>query len=126
MKTASFKVGDVVEITIAKIHTFGAQVTLPDNAKGLIHISQISDDFVKEVSDYLKVGDRLRARIKKITPEGKIDLTLRKAKKEENSQDSQKGLVNRIFQQKLDEFLKKNKQTVSVSSQKSPQEKTKK
>lgn len=71
------KVGDTVEAEIVRITDFGAFVQFSNGKKGLIHISQISDSYVKNVSDHLKVGDKVKARIKAISPDGKIDLTLK-------------------------------------------------
>ncbi|MCK4995051.1 MAG: S1 RNA-binding domain-containing protein [Candidatus Omnitrophica bacterium] len=81
MQESGFKINDSVEVQVTKIHSFGAIATLPDGKRGLIHISQVSDDFVKDINSYLKVGDKLQAWIKKIASDGKIDLTLRKKKK---------------------------------------------
>lgn len=71
------KVGDTVEAEVVRITDFGAFVQFSNGKKGLIHISQISDSYVKNVSDHLKVGDKVKARIKAISPDGKIDLTLK-------------------------------------------------
>jgi len=117
MAEFNFKIGDIVETQVTKIHDFGAQVRLADNTKGLIHISQISDDFVKDIKDYLKVGDTVKARIKKISTDGKIDLTLKKKKQEPILTSTKKEFKGTVFQQKLDEFLSKDK---NVSEKKRP------
>jgi len=109
MAEFNFKIGDIVETQVTKIHDFGAQVRLSDNTKGLIHISQISDDFVKDINDYLKVGDKVTARINKISPDGKIDLTLKKRKQEPVLTNTKKEFKGTVFQQKLEEFLSKDK-----------------
>jgi S1 RNA binding domain protein len=103
----SFKAGDIVEVEVTKIHDFGAVVRLGSDVRGLIHISQVSDDFVKNINDYLKVGDRVTARIKKISADGKIDLTLRK-KKIAASAAGEKEFRFSSLQEKMDAFLKKS------------------
>ncbi len=105
-----FKVGDVVKVQVLKIHNFGAFVKLPDNKRGLIHISQVSDDFVKDIKDYLKAGDKVEARIKKITADGKIDLTLKKKRKVLVSPARTKEFKISPFHEKIDEFLKKEEE----------------
>jgi len=75
------KVGKVVEAVVFKITEFGAFCNLKGGRRGLIHISQVSDDFVKNVSDHLKLGDKIRAKIVRITDDGKIDLSLRRREK---------------------------------------------
>ena len=103
----NIKIGDVFEVEVKKIHDFGAVVQLPNNLRGLIHISQVSDDFVKNINDYLKIGDRVSARVKKISADGKIDLTLKKNKKPVSSPEKPKAFKISSFQEKIDEFLEK-------------------
>ncbi|MFH2137621.1 MAG: S1 RNA-binding domain-containing protein [Candidatus Omnitrophota bacterium] len=107
MEENNFKIGDLVEAEVTKIHNFGAIVKLPNNKRGLIHISQISDDFVKNISEHLKIGDKVSARIKKITGDGKIDLTLKKKKKVAVPVAREKEFKICAFEEKLDAFLKK-------------------
>lgn len=109
MQVDGFKVGDVVQAEVIKIHSFGAIVKLPNNSRGLIHISQVADDYVENVGDYLKKGDKVTARIKKMGSDGKIDLTLKKRRKVLMPAYKTKGFKTSPFQEKIDEFLKKTK-----------------
>ena len=52
-------VGSVVSGVVSGIAKFGAFVDLPDKRTGLVHISQISSDYVREVSDYLQIGQKV-------------------------------------------------------------------
>ena len=56
-------VGDIVDVTITGIQPYGAFALLPDGSSGLIHISEISYGYVKNVNDYLKVGDTIYAEV---------------------------------------------------------------
>ena len=105
MRESGFKVNDLVDVQVIKIHTFGAIVILPEGKRGLIHISQVSDDFVKDIKSYLKVGDKLRACIKKIASDGKIDLTLRKKKKVLMPEAHEKEFKFSHLEEKMNEFL---------------------
>ncbi len=105
MRESGFKVNDLVDVKVTKIHSFGAIVTLPEGKRGLIHISQVSDDFVKDINNYLKVGDKLTARIKKIASDGKIDLTLRKKKKVFVAESREKEFKFSHLEEKMNEFL---------------------
>lgn len=71
------KIDEVVESEIVRITEFGAFVKFTNGKKGLIHISQVADSYVKNINDHLKIGDKVKARIIKISPDGKIDLTLK-------------------------------------------------
>lgn len=61
-----FKIGDLVKGTVSKLANFGAFVQLADEIDGLVHISQISEDHIEKVKDFLKVGDEVEARVIKI------------------------------------------------------------
>lgn len=76
------EVGQVVQGEVTGITNFGAFVQLPENQSGLVHISEISAGFVKEVSDYLSVGDTVQVKVLKVTPDGKINLSIRQANRQ--------------------------------------------
>ena len=72
--TATAEVGKVYEGKVAKTLDFGAFVTLFPGTDGLLHISQIAEERVESVDDYLKVGDTLQVKVNTIDDRGKIDL----------------------------------------------------
>ncbi len=61
--------------TVAKIVEFGAFVRLAPGVEGLLHISELSDSFVKDVHDFLKEGDKVEVKILDIDPSGKMKLS---------------------------------------------------
>lgn len=61
-RLTNLKVGDIVEGTVTGVVDFGAFVNV-DGIEGLVHISEISWERVAQVSDKLKVGDKIKARI---------------------------------------------------------------
>lgn len=74
----SFKVGDLVKGSVAKIASFGAFVNLENDIDGLIHISQLSEDHVEKVKDVIKVGDEIEARVIKVdNVERRIGLSIK-------------------------------------------------
>ncbi len=83
--TQEVKIDDVVDAEVIKIAEFGAFVKF-GSRKGLIHISQVADSYVKKVEDHLKVGDKVKAKIIKVSPDGKIDLTLKSGKEQASRQ----------------------------------------
>ena len=56
---------------------FGAFVEIMPGTDGLVHISQISNERVNEVSDVLKRGQKVRVKVTKVRDDGKIDLTMK-------------------------------------------------
>ena len=56
----ALEVGNIVEGTITGIAKFGAFVELPDKKVGLVHISEVANEYVNDVNNYLKVKDKLK------------------------------------------------------------------
>ena len=69
--------GAKVSGKVSGITNFGAFVDLADHQTGLVHISQISNSFVKDIHDILAVGDEVTAKVVKIAPDGKIALSMK-------------------------------------------------
>ena len=62
---------------ITRITSFGAFVDLGNGREGLIHISQIADEHIRRVEDYVKVGEKVTVRVLGIDPQGRINLTMK-------------------------------------------------
>ena len=73
------EVGAVVEGKITGIVPFGAFVDIGEGKSGLVHISEISDVFVKEVSKHVEVGQTVKVKVIKINNDGKIELSIKQA-----------------------------------------------
>ncbi len=74
-----FQVGEIIEGNIIRILDFGAIVDLGGGKDGMIHVSELKDGFVKNVTDVVNMGDFVRAKIVK-TSEGKIGLSIKQLK----------------------------------------------
>jgi len=93
--------GSVVEGVVQGITKFGAFIVLPNNAVGLVHISEIADTYVKEVSDFLSPGDPVRVRVLSIA-DNKVALSIKQARERERR-------VNTIsLDDKINRFLKES------------------
>lgn len=57
------KTGDIIDVTITGIQPYGAFASLPDHTSGLIHISEISDKFVRSVENFVHVGENIRVKV---------------------------------------------------------------
>jgi polyribonucleotide nucleotidyltransferase len=71
------KIGKIYEGTVVSIQTFGAFVEIMPGTDGLVHISNISNDRVSDVSEVLKRGQKVRVKVNKIRDDGKIDLLMK-------------------------------------------------
>lgn len=75
------KKGDIVKGRITNIKPFGAFVKIDESIDGLIHISEISDGFVRSIEDYLSVGDIVTLEVLKIDEDNKISLSYKSQNK---------------------------------------------
>lgn len=71
-------VGDIVDGKVTGITKFGAFVEIPGKQVGLVHISEVSRDYVKDIGDFLKTDDPVKVKILKMDA-GKISLSLKDA-----------------------------------------------
>lgn len=65
--------------TVSSIAKFGAFVNLPERRSGLVHISEIASEYVADVNDFLQVGQAVKVKVLAVTPEGKINLSIKRA-----------------------------------------------
>lgn len=82
--TAEVEVGTIYEGRVAKLMDFGAFVTILPGKDGLVHISQISEERVENVSDKLSEGDTIKVKVLEVDRQGRIRLSM-KAVNEESS-----------------------------------------
>lgn len=75
--TAEVVVGADYTGKVVRIADFGAFVNIMPNRDGLVHVSQIADERVSNVSDYLRVGDTVRVRVLEIDDSGRIRLSIK-------------------------------------------------
>lgn len=73
------EIGAIVEGKVLHIKPFGAFISLPDNKKGLVHISHISHEYVKDIADVLHEGDTVKVKILSMEQNGKIALSIKEA-----------------------------------------------
>ena len=77
-RSLAFQVGDIVEGKITGIKPFGAFVALPDHKNGLVHISEVSYEFVQDLSTVLSEGQTVQVKVMSIAPDGKIALSIKR------------------------------------------------
>tara|TARA_R110001592_G_scaffold321037_1_gene599300 strand:+ start:44202 stop:46358 length:2157 start_codon:yes stop_codon:yes gene_type:complete len=81
--TAEAEVGRIYEGTVARIVDFGAFVTIMPGTDGLLHISQIAQERVEKVTDYLKEGQQVRVKVLDVDARGRIKLSMKEVVAEE-------------------------------------------
>jgi polyribonucleotide nucleotidyltransferase len=77
--TSEPEVGTIYEGTIKRIMNFGAFCEIFPGKEGLIHVSELSDKFVKNVEDAVKIGDKVKVKLIKIDEMGRLNLSIKQA-----------------------------------------------
>ncbi len=110
----NLEVGMIVEGKVVQLKPFGAFISLAENKRGLVHISQISHDYIKEVTDALTEGEIVKVKIISIEAEsGKISLSIKDANPkpvvEKEQRFSRDNRDNRDNRDRSDRFERNDK-----------------
>jgi len=101
----SIEVGSKVKGKVTGITNFGAFIELGENKTGLVHISEVADTYVKDINDFLTVGDEVKVKVINVEKDGKIGLSIKKAQAKERRQKQPKERTE-TFESKMNRFLK--------------------
>ena len=123
----SIEVGSKLEGKVTGITNFGAFVELPSGSTGLVHISEVADNYVKDINDHLKVGDMFEVKVMNVGSDGKIGLSIRKAKPESEQRPQRPQRPSRPrqgskpsferpenFEQKMAKFMKDSEERLTT------------
>ncbi|RLL46480.1 general stress protein 13 [Oceanobacillus piezotolerans] len=73
-----FEAGQVLDGKVTGIQPYGAFVALDEETQGLVHISEITHGFVKDINDHLTVGEEVKVKVLNVDDEkGKVSLSIR-------------------------------------------------
>lgn len=75
----ALEIGAILEGEITGITNFGAFVQLPEGKVGLVHISEVSGAYVKDIHDFLKEHDKVKVKVLSIDERGKVALSIKQA-----------------------------------------------
>ena len=73
------EVGAIVDGKVTGVKKFGAFVRLPDGTTGMVHISEVSAEYIQELSDVLAEGQAVKVKVISVSPEGKVALSIKRA-----------------------------------------------
>ena len=73
------EVGKIYEGKVTGITKFGAFIDLGENKTGMVHISEVAPTFVKEITDFISMGETVKVRVLNIGDDGKISLSIERA-----------------------------------------------
>ena len=73
----AIEVGNVFEGKVTGVKPFGAFVALPEGKSGMVHISEVSNEFVQDINAVLKEGQQVNVKVINIAADGKIALSIK-------------------------------------------------
>lgn len=109
------EVGKVIEGKVTGITNFGAFVQLPDGNTGLVHISEVSEEYVKDIKTHLKENQTVKVKVISVNDNGKVGLSIKKAlepkprvrtSRPPDVDWSRNGGDSMTFEERLSKFLK--------------------
>lgn len=100
--------GAIVEGRVTRIMDFGAFVELPNGESGLVHISQIAHEFVKNIRDHLNEGETIQVLVLGRDEKGRLDLSIKELTQAPVEPPRPKRLPRQApeFENKLKSFLR--------------------
>lgn len=82
--------GAIVSGKVTGLTDFGAFVELEGGKTGMIHISEVASNYVKDIREHVSVGQEVKAKVISVTPDGKISLSIRKLTEQPKEQRPQR------------------------------------
>ncbi len=104
--------GKVVEGDVTNVTNFGAFVKLENGEEGLVHISEIANEFVQDINQFVAVGDKLKVKVLGTNSKGKLELSVKQTKEKDAEQALfiHKKSKNTGFEDRITSFLKKSEE----------------
>lgn len=100
----ALEVGQIVEGKVKGITHFGAFVELSSGQTGLVHISEVANEYVRDVNDYLKENDIVKVKILNME-NGRVGLSIRQAQPNAGPANARRQ-SRQSFEDKLAKFMK--------------------
>lgn len=110
----SVEVGSKIIGKVTGIKHFGAFVELPERKNGLVHISEVADQYVEDINDHLSIGQEVEVKVLSVGDDGKISLSIKKVKEQKPKPRPRKEPSPEDFEKKLSSFLKDSEDRLST------------
>ncbi|MDE3841152.1 RNA-binding protein S1 [Bacillus methanolicus] len=112
------EVGSIITGKVTGIQPYGAFISLDENTQGLVHISEITHGYVKDVNEHLKIGDEVKVKVLSVDEEaGKIGLSIR-ATEEASAQTAAKTRKPRKRQAAIQQYTQNDSQGFNTLKEK--------
>lgn len=78
--------GTILSGKVTGLTDFGAFVELEGGKTGMVHISEVASNYVKDIKDHLSVGQEVKTKVISVSPEGKISLSIKRLEEQPKEQ----------------------------------------
>ena len=117
------EVGSILEGKVTGVKKFGAFVLLPGGKTGMVHISEVSNEYIQELADVLAEGQTVKVKVLSVSPEGKIALSMKRAEPRPKPTRADTGRVwqprpaapktNLSFEDMMSQFKSRSEEKIS-------------
>lgn len=116
----NYRLGNIYEGVVKKITSYGAFIEFPDGKRGLVHISEIANTYVRDINDFLKIDQKVQVKFLTINEDGKIDLSIKQSQKSSSSLQEKRPDLSKVsssgseisFEEKLAKFMKESEERI--------------
>ncbi|MEK9658104.1 MAG: S1 RNA-binding domain-containing protein [bacterium] len=77
-------IGQILKGEVTNVTKFGAFVKLENTEVGLVHISELSHDYISNIEEYVSLGDDVTVKVVSRNKQGKLELSMKQVKEKEN------------------------------------------
>ena len=99
----ALEIDSIVDGKITGITNFGAFVTTEDGSSGLVHISEVSNVYVKDIKEHLVQGQQVKVKVIGVDKTGRFNFSIKKAIKPVAV--AKKPVTEKTFEEKLKQFI---------------------
>jgi len=120
----SVEVGQFVRGTVIRLLSYGVLVRLEDTSTGLVHISEIDNNFVRDVAEYFQINDEVTVKVLAQGDRGRLELSVKQAVGKEaqdipmntnngNGSSPHRGGDRAAFEEKMSDYLRISSERLS-------------
>lgn len=84
----ALEVGQIVDGKVSGITGFGAFIDLPGGETGLVHISEVARNYVKDINEHLTMNQEVKVKVLSLDEKGKISLSIKKAQEPQRAKSA--------------------------------------
>ena len=105
------EVGDIVKGKVTGITKFGVFVEMEGGKTGMVHISEVASTYVREIKDYVQMGQEVSVKVLTIGDDGKIGLSMKRAAEQQPA--AKPAEPQQSFDEILSNFMKSSNEKMS-------------